>query len=652
MTQALRILNIEDSEDDALLIARRLRKAGYDLATRRVDCREDMVRALREEEWDLALCDHSLPNFDITSALEVIKQSGLDLPLVIVSGAIDEKSAVAAMRGGARDYVMKGNLDRLIPVIERELLSRQIRAQKSEAESALAAQIKFLQDLIETIPAAIFYKDKDGNYLGCNKSFVRWLGKGHKDEIKGHTIFDLVPPTEAYQHNQMDQELLERGGSSIYETSLENSEGTPRHFMVHKAAFDDSQGNHGGIVGVLLDITNLKEAEETRKELEGQLRQAQKLEAIGTLAGGIAHDFNNILAAIFGYTELAQAQLGNQDKVAKYLSQILLASERAKSLIKQILTFSRKAEQEVQPVSVGLIAKEALKLLRASLPPTIEMIINIDSNAGMVLADPTQVHQIIMNLCTNASHAMKAAGGILTVEVRPMEIAGGDSSGEFNLEPGAYLDIKVSDTGHGMAPSTLERIFDPYFTTKPVGEGTGLGLSVVHGIIKGMGGDINVHSQPGQGTEFSLLIPRIEPEDEAAGLSTLSGAVGGTERIMVVDDEEAVTDIISSQLGKIGYKVAAFKSGDDAWEYFQRNPGLTDAVITDYLMAGINGAELAERIKSANNKIPIIIHTGFNECLVDEDGSQNGADAVCLKPIHAADLANVLRELLNKYQSR
>jgi len=651
MARQLRILLVEDSEDDALLISRRLKAAGYALATRRVDDRESMTQALKEQEWDLVLCDHSMPQFNTRSAMELIGQCGLDLPLVIVSGAIDEKSAVAAMKAGARDYVMKDNLDRLIPVIERELLSSRVKAEKQEADKALAAQVRFLTDLIATIPAGIFYKNTDGVYLGCNQRFARMLGKDHEDEVKGFTIFELLPPAQAYMHNQMDHELLKRGGNSIYEANMDDSEGIHRNYMIHKAAYSDQQGNPCGIVGVLLDISDQKKAEETRKDLEGQLRQAQKLEAIGTLAGGIAHDFNNILAAIIGYSELAQtqSQLLNHDKITKYLDEVLAASDRAKSLIKQILTFSRRAGQEIKAVNIGLLANEALKLLRASLPPSIDIEISIDPKAGMVLADPTNIHSIVMNLCTNAAHAMRDKGGKLTVQTQSVEMLEADADAENIVRPGPYLELVVADTGHGMSPITLERIFDPYYTTKPVGEGTGLGLSVVHSIIAGMGGSIAVRSKPDQGSVFTLLLPIVN-EKETTANSAQAIASRGSERIMLVDDEMAITDIVAKQLGKLGYQTTVFNSGDKAWENFIKAPDQYDAVITDLLMPGMQGDVLAEKIKQAHPQIPVIIHTGFGESLMDEEGKLAFADAVCLKPMHGKDVAAMLRHLLDKHK--
>jgi PAS domain S-box-containing protein len=647
VSQELKVLHVEDSEGDAILVSRFLKKAGYDVTSHRVDTHQAMVQALNEGIWDIVLCDHSMPNFDTASALEVIIQTGRDIPMVIVSGAIDEKVAVAAMRAGVRDYVMKDALGRLVPVVERELLARQVRARKREAEQAVADQVSFLNELIETIPAAIFYKDKDGVYLGCNRVFARLFGKKDVKQIKGLNIFDVMSGPEAFLHNQMDTELLAGGGQLTYETSIDDAAGARRYYMVHKASFADAQGDSSGIVGVLMEITKLKKAEEARRELEAQLRQAQKLEAIGTLAGGIAHDFNNILAAISGYCELALYQTDPQNKLAQYLEEILVAGDRAKSLVSQILTFSRKSDQEIQSVNVALVAKEALKLLRSTLPPSIEMEIDVDAQAGLVSADPTQVHQIFMNLCTNAAHAMKEKGGALRVGVRHVEVSESDLLEERDMQPGPYLEIVAADNGQGMSQATLDRVFDPYFTTKAPGEGTGLGLAVVHGIIKSMGGSINVQSELGEGSTFRILIPVAEQEEESV-VKRAFMAPHGDERVLVVDDEPTITELLKVQLGKFGYKVTAFDSGDKAWAHFENNPDKTDAVITDMLMRGMQGDELLERIKCQRPAVPVIVYTGFSEYLQGSHPSKPQADAVFLKPTKASELAWGIRQLLDQ----
>jgi signal transduction histidine kinase len=299
----------------------------------------------------------------------------------------------------------------------------------------------------------------------------------------------------------------------------------------------DNDGRITHYKGIVEDITENKRAEEEREKLQFQLQQAQKMEAIGTLAGGIAHDFNNILGAIIGYTEIADLQVPGNNQAKGSLKEVLKAGRRARDLVKQILAFSRKSGQERMPIQIGPIVKEALKLLRSSLPTTIEIRQDIKSDTGIVEADPTQIHQIVMNLCANASHAMREKGGILEVGISNVEVGSWDSeSGYLDMTPGNYLRLTVSDTGQGITPEVLERLFEPYFTTKEKGEGTGLGLSVVHGIVKNYGGTITAYSVPGKGTTFHVYLPVIQGEAEVSGIDEVAPIPTGNEHILFIDD--------------------------------------------------------------------------------------------------------------------
>ncbi|MBW2169460.1 MAG: response regulator, partial [Deltaproteobacteria bacterium] len=381
------------------------------------------------------------------------------------------------------------------------------------------------------------------------------------------------------------------------------------------------------------------------RKLEAQLQQAQKMEAIGTLAGGIAHDFNNILAAIIGYTEIASLQVAEDDKAKESLKEVLKSGRRAADLVKQILAFSRKGEQERIPVQIGLIVKEALKLLRASLPTTIEIHQNIESDTGIVEADPTQIHQILMNLCTNAGHAMREEGGILEVTLTNVDIDARTIRQYPDMSPGPYLRLSVSDTGEGMTPEILGRIFDPYFTTKEVGEGTGLGLAVVHGIIKDHGGAITVYSEPGKGTTFHVYLPVIEkaaePEKE-----TLKPLPTGHERILFIDDEPGLVEIGRVMLGELGYDVVVRTSSIEALELFRIKPDEFELVITDMTMPKMTGDKLAKELMQIRPDIPIILCTGFSKRITEEKAKEIGIKAFVMKPLVMRDLANTVRKAL------
>ncbi len=389
-----------------------------------------------------------------------------------------------------------------------------------------------------------------------------------------------------------------------------------------------------------------KQAEEEHEKLQAQLRQTQKMEAIGTLAGGIAHDFNNVLAAIMGYTELTLGDLPAQSEAHGNLEQVLKAAQRAKDLVSQILSFSRRTEQEKKPVEIGLIIKEVLKLLRASLPAFIEIQTSLKAEKDKVLANPVQIHQLIMNLCTNAAQAMPD-GGLLLVEMSAVDMSRPEAAQYDGLQPGRHLRLKVSDTGEGMVPEVMERIFEPFFTTKPQGEGTGMGLSVVHGLVKNHGGAISVYSEPGQGSSFNILLPTIEVEGDGEALQPGAPLPGGQERVLLIDDEPALADIGRHALERLGYRVQALTSGQEALELFAQNPHDFDLVITDYTMPQITGVDLAGEIHQIRPEIPVIMCTGFSGQLTAARAREMGLSQLLVKPLVSREMALVVRQVLD-----
>ena len=385
--------------------------------------------------------------------------------------------------------------------------------------------------------------------------------------------------------------------------------------------------------------------EEEKRKLESQLRQAQKMEAIGTLAGGIAHDFNNILSIIFGYNELAMEEQ-NPEKRQQHLLELNKGAERAKELVGQILAFSRKAEQQKQPLQVSSIIKEALKMLRASIPATIEIKQDIASN-GMVLADPTQIHQIIMNLCTNAYHAMRETGGILAVSLKEVAIGATEYS-YANIPKGRYLKLEVSDTGCGMDQKTQEKIFEPYFTTKKIGEGTGLGLAVVHGIVASHHGHITVYSEPGKGTGFHVYLPLTEQDASILPDKTEpKELLGKGERVLFVDDEEQIRKVLGAILTRNGYHVTICADGVQALAKFQENPDQFDLVITDMTMPSMTGAELAQKILALRPQTPVILCTGHSELINREKAFALGICEYLTKPILMETFLGATRKALD-----
>lgn len=385
-----------------------------------------------------------------------------------------------------------------------------------------------------------------------------------------------------------------------------------------------------------------------RRRLEVQLQHAQRMEAIGTLAGGIAHDFNNILAAIIGYAELAQFGVAEGSQASLSLNQVLKAANRAKDLIRQILAFSRHDEQERISVAIQLIIAEALTLLRASIPATIEIRTNIDKQTGSVLADPTQIHQLIINLCTNASYAMKDTGGILEVTLNNVTVDEAAAEKIPDLIPGQYVRLSVRDTGHGVPEEFIDKIFDPYFTTKEKGVGTGLGLAVVHGIAKSHKGGISVLSAVGQGTTFEIYLPRIvHTETVEECLQSCGPIPGGNERILFVDDEPDLAAIGKERLEILGYDVVSKTNPADAFKAFKAAPDDFVLVITDQTMPQMTGDVLATELLRIKPGVPIILCTGYSDLISEQKAKAKGIKEFAMKPLAIRDLARTIRRLLD-----
>jgi signal transduction histidine kinase/ActR/RegA family two-component response regulator len=392
-----------------------------------------------------------------------------------------------------------------------------------------------------------------------------------------------------------------------------------------------------------------KQLDKEKKQLESQLLHAQKMEAIGTLAGGIAHDFNNILAAIMGHTELALMQLDHKEKTQQSLSEVLNASDRAKELVAQILSFSRHSDSALKPVRISSVVKEALRLIRSTLPTTIAIKKNIRDQQGIVVGNATQIHQIVMNLCTNAAHAMKGQGGTLTVELKTIDIQinppDRPPSGPSGLDPGPYVRLSVIDTGHGIAGHLKDRIFDPYFTTKDKGVGTGLGLAVVQGIVQSHGGEITVASETGVGTRVDVYLPRATMEAKSE-IKTLKAIPSGNETVLFIDDDLTLADLGGKLLTTLGYRVVTHSDPRKALELFRRTPDGFDLIITDMIMPGLTGDALAREVTKHRSDIPIIACTGFSDRVDADQLAQVGIRGILRKPITLYKLGRVIRQAL------
>ena len=504
--------------------------------------------------------------------------------------------------------------------------------------------------ILRSLPMAFYIARPADTYGGV------WVS-GQIEKISGFTAEPFINDPdfwEARLHPEDRSQVLKVFDSIIAEKVVMveyrwlHADGAYRWFEDNAILVRDGNGDPKEIVGIWLDITESKVAEEERMRLGEQLQQAQKMESIGTLAGGIAHDFNNILSAIIGYAELVKQRLTKDSEIWIFQQQVIRAGMRARDLVQQILAFSRQAPQEYKPLKIHIFVKEALKLLRSTIPTTIEIRQDINPHCGTIMADPTQIHQIMMNLCTNAYQAMRDTGGVLTVGLGEVEVRVDDYLAGLHLTPGRYVRLDVSDTGPGIRPEIKNRIFEPYFTTKDKGEGTGMGLAVVHGIVQSHHGHISVFSELGKGTTFHVYLPCVAMETCATETENEGAIPRGHERILVVDDEEEIISLSRQILEGLGYKVTALTGSIDAWQAFSSHPQDYDLVITDMTMPDMTGAELAVKIFGLRPDMPIVLCTGFSEQISEEKAKSLGIKAYITKPVLRNDFAMVVRRTLDE----
>jgi PAS domain S-box-containing protein len=514
--------------------------------------------------------------------------------------------------------------------------------EREKTDRALREARQTLITILDSIDATIYVADMATyDILFMN----RQMKETFNGDFTGQHCWKAFRHRDTPCEDCTNEKLLDANGSPTGVCVWEGrNDVTDRWYLNHDRAIRWIDGRYVRLQ-VATDITQLKSLEKERQHTETQLRQAQKMEAIGTLAGGIAHDFNNILSAILGYAELALDDALNGRTSAQYIRQIIKAGGRARDLVQQILTFSRQTETEAKPIQVKPIVKEALKLLRASLPSTIEIRTDIQSEA-IVDADPIQIHQVIMNLCTNAGHAMRDSGGILEVKLINDMLSRKFTSRYPDMTPGPHLRIEVNDTGPGIAPEIMDKIFDPYFTTKEKGEGTGMGLAVVQGIIQGCNGALSVGSSPGKGASFKIYLPTIHT-DEPAQVKLEQVIPGGNESILFVDDEPPLAELSKQLLERLGYKVTIRTSSIEALALFERQPEAFDLVITDMTMPQMTGDTLASKLMSVRPGTPVIICTGYSEKITQELLDRLNIKALIMKPIIRNELLIAVRRVLD-----
>lgn len=656
------ILIVDNSPDNLEVFVTYLSDCGFQVIVARNG--ETALEMALARQPDLILLDAMLPGIDGFQTCFRLKNNPKteQIMVIFMTQLNDTENKLRAFDLGAVDYITKPfaqdellarvtthlrlkdlaeNLEVKVQRKTRELLqaNNQLEekiTQAREIEAALRESEARYKAVIENSNDGIVITEK-GEMVFFNEKLLSIFGYGSYEELTGLSIDTLFHPEEKERIREYNTRRESgKPAPNHYEAKGIKKDGQPLFLGVSatKTAINDQSA----VLVFLKDLTR-------HKRLENQLQQAQKMEAIGTLAGGIAHDFNNILNIIIGHTELAMLDTQMQDNSHEYLQRVMGASKRASDLVHQILTFSRQKGVEPKPLNISVLVKETLKMLRASLPSTIEIDPRINDNCSLVIADSTQIHQVIMNLCTNAAHAMPNEDGLLTVILEKVEISLTDA---INLDPGTYLKLSVIDNGTGMDAITQKRIFDPYFTTKKQDEGTGLGLAVVHGIISSCNGEIKVDSMLGRGSRFDVYLPVVKgpvKKDEAElGIEDLPR---GDERILFVDDEEMVVTLYEDMMSFLGYQTTATSSSREAWLLFESDPNAFDLVITDLTMPHIAGDELAKRMIAMRPEIPIILCSGHSNRLSQEEIKEIGIRQYLTKPMILDHLAFSIREVLD-----
>ena len=519
--------------------------------------------------------------------------------------------------------------------------------ERKQAEKDLRHSYELMSYIIKHNTSALAVHDKALNYLFVSERYLQDYKVKEKNIIGKHH-YDVFPDLPQ-KWRDVHQKALSGITSSAENDRYDREDGSIEWTTWECRPWYQGNGEIGGFVVYTEVVTDKIKSAEQKLLLQKQLSQAQKMEAIGVLAGGIAHDFNNILGAILGYAEMVQDDCPIGSRMRNDIDRVVEASHRAKELVKQILAFSRQTDTEEKPLQPTLIIKEAVKMLRPSLPSTIDIQQNIDPDVGLIFADPTQIHQILTNLCTNAFHAMEETGGILTISLKNKELHLSDLVSEPDVQPGLFVDISVADTGPGISPQIVDKIFDPFFTTKEVGRGTGMGLAIIHGIAKKSGGVVSFQSSPGEGTIFHVYMPvYISTSTLTDEIPPIELIQPGIERILFIDDEKMLAEMGKTMLERLGYKVTMATSSIEALKTIQNQQENFDLVITDQTMPDMTGIDLARRILQIRPGMPIILCTGFSNLISEEKARIYGIKGFAMKPLAKKDLAALIRTVLDE----
>ncbi len=636
---------VEDSPTDAKLMAKEFQRFDREVHFERVETAETLRSALRTKEWDAIICDWALPKFSAMEALSCLKELALDIPFIVVSGTVGEETAVEAMRAGASDYVLKDKLTRLAPAIERELAQKRTREVGRRTQDALRSSetrfIRLWDSGIVGITTGVFL----GAVHDANDAFLRMLGRSRTELQLGTIQWEAITPPEWKHADEVALELLQsQGFAPAWEKELIRKDGERVPVLVGVAMLD-----YPMCIAVMTDLTERKRAEKALLDSEKQLRLAQKMEAIGSLAGGVAHDFNNILSVILSYSGMLLSDLPPGDEMRESLEEIRQAGQRAAALTRQLLLFSR--HQVFEPIVIDLneILAGMDKLLPRILGEDVEVVSIPGAQLRRIIADPSHIEQVIMNLVVNARDAMPT-GGRLTLETKNVVFDEAYSEQHLGVKPGPYVLLAVTDTGLGMDKETQLRIFEPFFTTKERGKGTGLGLSTVFGIVRQSGGSISVDSEPGVGTTFKAYFPSSEKEADEIRKAASPPVLTGTETILLIEDEEHVRAVSRAILARNGYTVVEVGSPAEALEVCEKPSKTIHLVLTDIVMPKMSGPELGKRLRSSRPEIKLLYMSGYTDDTIIRHGMLDPTTAFLQKPFTPEDLLRKVRDVLDGHR--
>ncbi|HEV8382971.1 MAG TPA: response regulator [Gemmatimonadales bacterium] len=627
----VRILLLEDVWADAELVKVELRKAGLQFTARRVTTQPEFERALREFRPDLIIADHNLPQFSGAAALALTRQMALAAPFILLTGSLDEESAVEYLKAGAADYIMKDRLARLGPAVRAALDRKRMKQQLDEREEYFRSLIEQAMDIIAVL-------DPEGALRYASPSVLPLLGYAPEDLV-GLSIFALVHPDDVDNTLAVFSEGVATGkGGRLLELRLRHKDGTFRHLeAIGRYLLDDPL-----VKGVVINARDVTE----RRALERQFLQAQKMEAVGRLAGGVAHDFNNLLTAILGYADLLLDGLPTLSPLRPDLEEIRKAANRAAGLTRQLLAFSRKQILEMRVLDLNELIADTEKMLRRLLGEDIDVVTNLEPALGAVRVDAGQLEQVIVNLAVNARDAMPE-GGRLTIETRNAELDDAYVREHVPVQPGRYVRLAVSDTGTGMSAETMSHVFEPFFTTKEVGKGTGLGLATVYGIVKQSGGYVWCYSERGEGTTFKVYLPRVDaPVDQFPARAALPRTLG-SETILLVEDEAALRLLTRRVLEKHGYTVLEAGTRDAALALAREHAGPIHLLLADVVLPGASGPTLAGELLSRRADLKVLFMSGYTEDAIVHRGVLAPNTAFINKPFSGDNLAAKVREVLD-----